>query len=56
MCSRMAVFKFSRLFCVWLRVVLSGCVSGEKRRELLRLVACGCVWLRVYVPKNVPKV
>ena len=54
--SRAAVFKFSRAFCVWLRLALSGCVSGEKRRELLRLVACGCVCLRVYVPKNVPKV
>ncbi len=53
--SRAAVFKFSRAFCVWLRLALSGCVSGEKRRELLRVVACGCVCLRVYVPKNVPK-
>ena len=54
--SRAAVFKFSRAFCVWLRLALSGCVSGEKRRELLRLTACGCVCLRVYVPENMPKV
>ena len=49
-----AVFKFAKIFCVWLRLVRSAPVSLENHRDLLRLTPSVCVCLRVNVPKMCP--
>ena len=42
---RTPVFKFLQVFCVWLRVVASGCGgAGFRRKRSSQL----CVWLRLF--------